>query len=98
MNSNITYHELLAEYRLIGDDGDGYGTCMKWFFAVANELDRRNLICPDHWQYRPSPFGPEKPEDYEQEICSQATEKALIAFGNMLERYYRLLKAAGMDY
>lgn len=89
------YAGLKAEYRL--DGADPWGNGMGWFFAVAAEMDRRNLLIPDEWRYRPNGHVADLAE-YEPSICAAATDEALERFGALLNRYTRLIKHLGKDY
>jgi len=89
--------ELKAEFRL-HSDGDPWGTTMAFWFAVAGEMYVRGIPIPDAWRYRPSPLGAKDPDAFETEICEQAGDETLAAFGALLNRYAGFLKRAGKDY
>lgn len=98
MATLLTLDDLKAEYRLSGDAGDPWGTCMAWWFAVAGEMFERGLNVPDDWHYRPGAGGGRDPDSSEGEICLEASDEALEAFGGVLCRLYGILKAKGLDY
>lgn len=97
MAQTLTARDLMKEMRL-AQSGDWWGDTMAWWFAVAGEMWERGLAIPDAWRYRPSPLGAKDPEQYETEVCEEATDEALLLFGRALSRYAAKLKAAGMDY
>lgn len=93
----MTCEDLKNEYKLT-NDGDSWGNSMSWWFAIADELEgNRGLLCPEHWEYRMSPMRPDN-ENYEASIVTDYPDDDLIEFGNVLERYTRLLKHLGEDY
>ena len=97
----LDYSTLKAEMRLCGDWGDPWGTCMHWWFEVAEEMhfSRPHLGPPDAWRFRPSPFGRSgDPDDFARVTVALATDAALVAFGALIDRYARLLKHLGRDY
>lgn len=94
----LNYDDLRTEYRLTSGC-DPWGDCMHWLFTIADHLHFNEGETPADWQYRPSPLGPTNdPDDYVTGIVSEAETAALIDFGNMLNRYAAMMKAAGMDY
>jgi hypothetical protein len=94
----LNYDDLRTEFRL-GDDYDPWGHCMHWLFTIADHLYWNEGETPAEWQFRPSPIGPQNdPDDYVTEIVSAADTAALIDFGNVLNRYAALMRAADMDY
>lgn len=91
---------LIGAYRLT-NDGDAWGSCMKWWFTIADEIyfNRDNLSVPDDWQFRPSPLGPSNEEgDYEADECKAASDEDLMAMGGLMHRLAGILKAKGLDY
>jgi hypothetical protein len=93
----VDFAGLKAEFNLMCD-GDGFGTAMAFWFAIAAELYEREGDAPASWSYRPSPMGAIDPDQYEAEICAMATTEALHRFGALMERYVRRCKHAGKDY
>lgn len=93
----LTYDDLKHEYRLM-HDGDEWGNCLSWWFAVAGEMYERGLDIPPEWQYRPSPFGGREEGLYETDVCLEASDEALELFGRVLCRLGERLKACGRDY
>jgi hypothetical protein len=93
-----TYNDLRDQYRCT-HDGDAWGNCMGWRFAVAAEMWHRGLAIPSEWGYSPGMASdPRELETLEGETCADATDEALELFGAVLLRVYDKLKAAGEDY
>ena len=86
-----------CEFRL-GNDGDTWGTCSAWLFAVADALTFHfDESVPDDWGFRPSPMGAdEDSHEYQFLICCDCS--AVIEFGDMLWRLRGILKSQGRDY
>lgn len=98
MKTDLKY--LKAEFRL-SDDGDSWGNVKQWWFTIADEIyfNRKNLRVPDEWQFKPSPMGPSNdPDDYVTNVVKDTPDEALMAFGNLVHRYARLLKSKGVNY
>lgn len=94
----LTYADLRDEYRMAGGY-DPWGECMHWLFTIADHLHWSEGETPEAWHFRPSPIGPQNdPDDYVTEIVSEADPAVLVEFGNTLNRYASLMRAAGMDY
>lgn len=94
----MNYRDLRAEFGLLFDPGDPWGSTMGWRFDIAAELYLRGAEVPEGWEYRPSPGMTEREDTYEAEIAAQCDTESLVRFGNVLQRYDRLLRRAGMDY
>ena len=93
----MSYNDLKQEFNMV-DDGDPWGNAMSWWFAIADELEgNRELSCPDHWEFRMSPLGPEN-DSYQAAIVNEYSDAVLIRFGNVLCRYVQFLKYKNMDY
>lgn len=97
---------LAFEYSLTSD-GDEWGDCMAWFFAVAHVLHHSSMEpIPAGWQYRHAPgCSSLYPLDgYEEEILvslwddGTIDEYDLIEFGNALSALDDALKAEGKNY
>ena len=90
---------LRADFRLCRT-GDSWGDCMGFWFAVSEELFwHRNVDPPANWRYRPGAAtrGP----DYDNPalmFLEDASVDGLIRFGDVLDRYSRMLRAAGRNY
>ena len=94
----MSYQDLKGEFALFNCDGDPWGTAMLWWFAVAEELEcNRELSCPDHWQFKPSPMDADN-DSYEASIVNEYPDDVLFKFGNVLCRYTQFLKYKNMDY
>lgn len=83
------------EFKLSSDwKHDPWGECLNHWFDVAEVLYTRGVTIPQHWEYHPG--AGEDIVNNEQYLTMNDDE--LIAWGNVLERYTRLLRAAGKDY
>jgi hypothetical protein len=99
----MTSFKALKQDLYIGfDRGDAWGSAMNIFFGVANELHFRDPeIVPAHWQYVPPGRRCEDPrdtDDYYYDDLAAAKTDDLIRFGNLMERYTRILDKAGESY
>lgn len=82
----LSIDDLKFEYRL-GNDGDAWGHCMQWWFAIADEIEfNRDFDVPADWQFRPSPLGLCEDDEYMRSIMNDATDDALRAMGAMVHR------------
>lgn len=89
---------LRREYRAT-KDGDAWGRVMSWRFALADYLTTRGLPVPASWQFRQSPFGPDK-SSYEYQALNRRNDApgTLARFGAALARLDNICRAAGRDY
>lgn len=98
----MDYQEIRQSFLYGFDPGDSWACVMGAWFDVADEIERQGGGHPDAWRYRPGACGP--PELNEDEATWFALEiagadlDALAAFGNVLERWSRMLRHAGRDY
>lgn len=93
-----TYLEL--RQWLAGDDlaGDPWGVVMGHWFDVAAELWWRGEV-PASWGYRPGAVGdPRETDSPFADFIREVPSESLVEFGNVLDRYSRMLRAAGKDY
>lgn len=100
MNDHLyTYKDAVAEFKMFCD-GDLWGTAMEWWFTVADEIYwNRDFEVPESWRFKPSPIGPANdPDNYETEVVRGMTDNDLLKFGNLINRYCRLLRNHGLDY
>ena len=98
----LEFADLKAEYRAISD-GDARGDCMGWWFRIADEIEfkREALEVPDAWRFRPSPMGSvydAEEGDYVCEALREASDDAVMRFGELMHRLARALRHAGKDY
>lgn len=93
LERNVDLSGLKNDFRL-HNDGDIYGTCMAFWFAVCGEMQARGLDVPADWGFR----GSRDLESYEAEIMINATDEALQQFGDIMARVYSICKARGLDY
>ncbi len=96
--NTCTLSDLQQEYRFSAC-GDSWGHCMAWLFAIADHQCHNGQPVPDHWQFRPSPFGPdtESPE-YQTLQELEPPPEILAEFGAQLWRLRGILQARGLDY
>jgi len=92
---------LLKELVAFGSAGcDSWSWSMSCFFAVTSEMFYRGLNIPAKWQYTPliDVYGDSRDKEcYEFEFCKNATGTDLEHAGQILDRYTRLLKQAGLS-
>jgi hypothetical protein len=89
MNTN----DLKNEFRL-SNDGDFYGNVMAWWFAISAEItfNRQDISVPAEWNYNPGMASGPEDDDYTASIVREATDDALIEFGNKMARAYAILQ------
>ena len=92
--------DLKTEWQLNYDKGDAWGSCMGWLLAVCDYLTFETDECvPDHWQFRPSPFGANEDDDTYQTLKElDVPSEDVLHFGSLLVRLSELLKRKGLDY
>lgn len=94
MSKTLTYKDLVAEFRCFKSDMSFDDAMLAWFDA-AHEAHFRNLYIPPHWEFNPGHVKRHDPDDaFANEVIVDAKANALIKFGNLMERYSRLLKRA----
>lgn len=82
------------------NDGDHWGNCMQWLFAVCDYLTfETDEIVPDHWQFKPSLFGANE-DDYNYQTLKEldVPSEDVLHFGSLLIRFSEMLKRKGLDY
>jgi hypothetical protein len=86
-------------------DGDEWGNCLGWHFAVAHVLYHFDEV-PSEWQYnhglcdddmRDPASNDEAELIYLMEDCGITTDD-LVSFGNMLNNLHDILIHEGKDY
>ena len=87
--------EMRSWYEMEFDDGDPWGSVMKWRFAICDELYRRGADIP--WDYSAGAGGAPDPEDGDFDL-STVSEADLICFGEELATEAATLDAAGRSY
>jgi hypothetical protein len=92
--ASVTLEDLQFEYSLEGDD---WGSCMSWRFAIAGELYARGAPIPEEWQYRPG-LHPVDLDDHKAPIVAGAPTDVLMHFVEDIEDNVKQLKAEGKDY
>jgi len=94
MNKDLKTHFQLS------NDGDQWGNCMQWLFAVCDYITFEKDECvPDEWQFKPSPLGADE-DDFNYQTLKELniTSKDALHFGNLLVRLRDLLQRKGLDY
>ena len=93
--------ELKDLYREEADSYDLWGSALGAHFDVCEELLRQGEEIPCEWGYSPGMVTGEVAEDeasmFRLAIVDHDADE-LRAFGNLLDRYARVLKRAGRDY
>jgi len=82
------------------NDGDHWGNCMQWLFAVCDYLTfETDEIVPDEWQFKPSLFGANE-DDYNYQTLKEldVPSEDVLHFGSLLVRFSEMLKRKGLDY
>jgi hypothetical protein len=94
------WHNLRSEMTADAGDGDPWGWCMAWWFAIAGTLHDRGDSVPAEWQYRTSPLGGVDPDDWHASAIRdlEIGAPALVHAGNVLMRYAARCRRAGLDY
>ena len=88
---------LKCEFRF-GNDGDSWGACMAWLFAIADALTFHfDETVPSDWGFRPSPMGPDE-DQHECQFLICCEPEAVIEFGDMMWRLRGILKSQGRSY
>lgn len=88
---------ILADFNCEYDSGDPFGSVMRWWFAVCEELTRRGEDVPASWNYRPGALGvPNEPEDGEDLTVYSVNE--LRSLGMLLDSFHDVIVKAGLDY
>ena len=97
------YKLLRGEYNTMHDDP--WGDTMEWLFSIAEILTHWVDDVPAEWGFRDSPVHDEwEPESYVETMLTEywddgsVTTVDLTAFGQVLNRYADILRAAGKDY
>lgn len=88
-----------------GHDGDEWGLCMSWFFAVAHTLYHLDEV-PAEWQYSHGLCDGDMrdPDEFEESeiaylmVENLVTVEDLINFGHFLDHWSDELREAGKDY
>lgn len=94
------YQNLKAEMAVSAGDGDPWGWCMAWWFAIAGTLYDRGEDIPREWQYGPGARQGPEPDSFEETAIRdlEISSPALIRMGNVLTRYASWCKFKELDY
>ncbi len=91
-----TYKELLAEYKLVRDIADPWGSSMNLHFSICDQLNDRGEYTPASWGYKPSAsIGT---GDYWHQVLIDYDTSVLIEAGLILHRYESRLDNLGLSY
>lgn len=88
----------------ISHDGDDWGQCMAFWYAIADTLYREDGDIPNSWQYKPPLYVDEKPDSWPETEIDHMYQEGVISLddltyaGRVFERYSDLLKAQGKSY
>lgn len=93
----MKYADLKHEMRLGDLKYDPWGTCMQWFFTVAEVACFERDIDDSAWGFSPG-MGSEPEDTWELGIVRDLNDADLERFGNFLNKYSSMLKHAGKDY
>jgi len=90
--------EFKSELRLTSD-GDNWGNAMGTWFECAGQVNKRGLIVPWHWEYRPG-MGSDgtDPESYYYPLFENTDKNDLFIIGEFLCRYCQYLDFKGLSY
>ena len=94
-----TINDFKQEFKLAGDSGDPWGSCMMAWFECAGQVNKRGLIVPWHWEYRPG-IGDDgtDPDCYWYDLFEQTPQNTLLSIGELLSRYASILEFQGKSY
>lgn len=89
--------EFKDEFRLICSDT--WGNALDAWFECAGQMNKRGLLIPYEWEYRPGLGGDGTDEDsYWFELFENTNDDLLINIGNFLFRYCQFLRHCKVDY
>lgn len=90
---------LKDEYKLT-NDGDPWGNCMQWLFAVCDYLTFETDECvPNEWHFRASPCGSDEKSYVFQSLKELSLpDQEILEFGKVLIRLRDILEKKGLSY
>jgi hypothetical protein len=95
------YNAIMEEVRLSWDEGEPFGSCMGWHFAIAHIL-HHGEDAPVEWEFRHgdgcSGINYEEDMIIYHLIHRDVSAEDMINVGNVLARYRVWLGLAGKDY
>jgi len=95
-----TINETLKNEYKLTNDGDAWGNCMQWLFAICDYLTFETDECiPDEWQFKASPLGADD-ESYVFQSLKELSLPAreILEFGKVLIRLRDILEHKGLSY
>lgn len=99
MDKQANFEELKAEFLLMMDSGDQWGSVMAAWFSVADFIVwEYGESCPSSWEFSPGIACDSESYEFQTLKEMKPSLGALIEFGDWLERASDLLKRKGMDY
>lgn len=99
-----TINETLKNEYKLTNDGDHWGNCMQWLFAICDYLTFETDECiPDEWKFRPAMGGANEDCYCYQSLRHFAfeqfiTSKDVLEFGRVLIRLRDILEHKGLSY
>lgn len=91
----------IKNFKDFRDYHDQWGYCMGWAFSLCDYLTNMG-DCPDYWEFKQSPIGPDLSDFKYQIIYELNYEKyrfgEMIEFSRFLYKLRGFLKLAGKDY
>ena len=103
------YKALRAEFGIMWDGEDPWGSALDWWFAIAEFLYHNEpSMVPESWEFQDSPahvppvnLSEESVTDamvWEMYDAEEITIEDALTFGVVLGRYLDMLRAAGLNY
>lgn len=89
----MSMEDIKDEFRIGYDHHDAWGCVMNAWFDIAEALHVRGDDVPSQWD-----FVPGAGIQHEASWLHHYESDVLSRFGNMLFRWARMLKNAGLDY
>lgn len=80
------------------DNGDAWGRCMTWWFALADYMYDHDMVIPDEWEFRHGLSSDVDSFEYSLLDEEGMTASECRRFGNALSRLARRIKSVGRDY